>query len=42
MGVGGFALTGVDADVVVGTVVEGFGEVEVGVDLIVVEGGSGG
>ena len=38
-GVGGFAFTGVDIGAVVGTVVEGFGEVDVGVELIVVEGG---
>ena len=41
-GVGGFGLTGVDAGVAVGAVVEGLGEVEVGVDLIVVAGGGGG
>ena len=37
-GIGGFAFTGVLVGAVVGTVVEGFGEMEVGVELIVVGG----
>ena len=36
-GIGGLAFTGVLIGVVVGTVVEGFGEMEVGVELIVLE-----
>ena len=37
-GVGGFAFTGVFVGAVVGTVVEGFGDMEVGVELIVAGG----
>ena len=37
-GVGGLAFTGVINGAVVGTVVEGFGEIKVGVELVVVEG----
>ena len=41
-GVGGLAFTGVLVGAEVGTVVEGFGEMEVGVELIVVGGTCGG